>query len=417
MTHREMRFLDYRALGPTALLALLPLMLAGCGTDSARSGPAVRDSVGIQIVENTDYRWEDGKGWHLSESPILDIGALDGDSSYQLYDVAAALKLSDGRIAVANAGTFELRFYDAGGQFQGSAGRKGGGPGEFDSLLWMLALDGDTLLTYDWENRRVSIFDPHGGFVRAFTLQYLTETGGFPTYTAPFSDGSLLVATELFGTGASAMSTGVRRNSTLYVRCDTDGAVLDTLGRFPGAESYVKTDGEQVMGGPLALGRVSQAVVSGDFFYYGSSDSYEIRRYAKHGTLDRVIRRAHSNLPVTPEDTELYIEQQIEEWGEEGLPRQALELMFADMPFPEKMPAYREFRVDAEGNLWVQEYLRPSDDRPRWTVFDPEGAMLGEIEMPPRFEMFQIGSDFVLGLWRDDLDIEHVRIYELVKGS
>ncbi len=27
----------------------------------------------------------------------------------------------------------------------------------------------------------------------------------------------------------------------------------------------------------------------------------------------------------------------------------------------------------------------------------------------------QVGSDFVLGVWRDELDVEHVRLYELAK--
>jgi hypothetical protein len=26
-----------------------------------------------------------------------------------------------------------------------------------------------------------------------------------------------------------------------------------------------------------------------------------------------------------------------------------------------------------------------------------------------------IGPDFVLGVWRDDLDVEHARLYELIK--
>jgi hypothetical protein len=28
----------------------------------------------------------------------------------------------------------------------------------------------------------------------------------------------------------------------------------------------------------------------------------------------------------------------------------------------------------------------------------------------------QVGSDFVLGIWRDDLDVEHFRIYPLERG-
>jgi hypothetical protein len=37
------------------------------------------------------------------------------------------------------------------------------------------------------------------------------------------------------------------------------------------------------------------------------------------------------------------------------------------------------------------------------------------VETPPRFRIFQIGSDFMLGRWRDELDVDHVRMYELLK--
>jgi hypothetical protein len=28
----------------------------------------------------------------------------------------------------------------------------------------------------------------------------------------------------------------------------------------------------------------------------------------------------------------------------------------------------------------------------------------------------QIGGDFVLGVWRDELDVEYVRLYQLIKN-
>jgi hypothetical protein len=108
------------------VLSIISLVSAACDTGAARSGPAVRDSAGVQIVENESYYWGEGEGWRLSESPSLDIGLLEGDPNYQFYLVAGAARLSDGGIAVANSGTHEIRFYDAAGTFISSAGRKGG---------------------------------------------------------------------------------------------------------------------------------------------------------------------------------------------------------------------------------------------------------------------------------------------------
>jgi hypothetical protein len=115
-----------------------------------------------------------------------------------------------------------------------------------------------------------------------------------------------------------------------------------------------------------------------------------------------------------PEDIERY-KQDILERTRDPSRRQFWQSMFAEMPVPETMPAYSGLRVDAEGNLWVGGYQRPGDDQPRWTVFDPDGVMLGVVETPRRFRIYEIGHDYVLGRGADDLDVEHIQIYDLLK--
>jgi hypothetical protein len=73
--------------------------------------------------------------------------------------------------------------------------------------------------------------------------------------------------------------------------------------------------------------------------------------------------------------------------------------------------------VVADGDLWVADYRRPSDTQPRWTVFDSTGQMLGAVAMPERFTPYDIGADYVLGTWRDELDVEHVQLYALEKAA
>lgn len=395
------------------LILLLTLAPVACDTGPAsHSGPEVRDSAGVQIVESSGPQWPDGGGWRLAESPTLDIGVAEGDEKYQFFQVAGALELSDGRIIVANGGTGELRFYDASGNFHSSTGRQGSGPGEFQDILWIERLAADSIIVYDYRLRRISVFDSLGRFVRTFDLYFIDQIGGFPTLVAPFPDGSLLVALEQSFVGER--EPGLRRDSTLYFRCDMEGALLDTLGRYPGAESYSIQQGDGWLGGGVPFGHVSQATVHGAGYYYGSSDSYEIGYHAADGTLQRIIRLNRSSLEVTPEDIELFTQQSLASARDERR-RQIRQRIYARMPWPDVMPAYAEFKTDAEGNLWVSEYLRPGDEQPRWTVFDPHGTMLGVVETPPHLQISQIGSGFVLGRWRDELGVEHVRMYELLK--
>ncbi len=41
--------------------------------------------------------------------------------------------------------------------------------------------------------------------------------------------------------------------------------------------------------------------------------------------------------------------------------------------------------------------------------------MLGSVETPGDFRLFEIGRDYVLGRWADALDYQHIQIYELIK--
>jgi hypothetical protein len=98
--------------------------------------------------------------------------------------------------------------------------------------------------------------------------------------------------------------------------------------------------------------------------------------------------------------------------------RTQVEQAYAERPFPETMPAYRSLLFDSQGDLWVQEFDAVADAQPpRWTVFDPTGQMLGTVTMPLRFTPYDIGSDYILGRWRDDLDVEHVQLYGLTKPA
>jgi len=86
-----------------------------------------------------------------------------------------------------------------------------------------------------------------------------------------------------------------------------------------------------------------------------------------------------------------------------------------DMDLPEVLPIYRTIAVDAESNLWIQRYMACCDPNVPWLVFDSQGMWLGSVSIPARFEVLEIGSDYVLGKSEDELDVESVAVYALLK--
>ena len=51
----------------------------------------------------------------------------------------------------------------------------------------------------------------------------------------------------------------------------------------------------------------------------------------------------------------------------------------------------------------------------RWSVFESSGAWLGDVVVPSRLQVLEVGVDYVLGIWHDELDEESVRVYSLLK--
>jgi hypothetical protein len=397
----------------SARVAVAMLVAYGCAAERSDSTAVVTDSAGVEIVESTGFSWPEGHGWRLGGEPTFDIGILEGDPAYEFFRIAGARRLTDGRVVVADAGTSEIRYYDSSGSHLLSIGGEGGGPGEFGGIWSITSTPEDTLLVVDWRNRRISYFDPSGALARSLQPRFLGESGGFPMIVAPFEDGTVLTGVRTYF-GPGEFATGLSRDQIVYVRSDPDGALMDTLAVRPGGEMHGMAQEDRRIVGGRPFGRNPQYAVFGNGFFHGSSDSYEIEFIDNTGKLIRSLRRPVPSMEVTSADIQAYKQEQIENAGDERQ-RQINQTLLDAVTFPDVFPAYSSFLTDAEGNLWIAVYRRPGDDQPRWTVFGPDGRALGEVQTRERFRIFQIGADFVLGRWTDDLDVQHVLMFELLK--
>jgi hypothetical protein len=394
----------------THFTLLLPLVIACTDADSRAAAPAVRDSSGVTIVENSVPLWLDGEAWRVPQVPRVDIGVADGGPAYQLFQVRTAGRLSDGSIVVANRGSHQLRYFDANGVHLTSGGGRGNGPGEFEDLRWMGVMPGDSVIAYDIAHRRFSVFDAHGVFQRSATVEG-------PQFFASqaFADGSVL----MFRWEGS--EEGASRRTTTTVRFGSDGILRDSIVSLPGPEVVIGHEQRMTPRGRLPFWTSQDLVfahdlvlaVAGMHLYTGTQDRYEIDVWDTTGTMVTSVRAAREPVPVTPAQVDAYKEEAMAGYsGEDAAYHRTL---MRDTPHAEMFPAYGSIVVDAEGNLWVEVYRPPGDDQPRWTVFDAAHRMLGTVAFPQGLTVFQIGADFVLGRWTDDFGVEHVRLHDLIK--
>jgi hypothetical protein len=341
------------------------------------------------------------------------MGGASSDSNYQFYRVVSSVRLSDRSIVVANAGSSQLRFYDAEGRSQGSAGGEGSGPGEFERIAWATKYRRDSIVVFDRRLVRLSVFDSEGRFARTVTPR---DAAGRAITNAvgAFSDGTFLVIAE---TVTDGLTSGVFRPVWTLLRCNADGQVGDSVGSYLGEESYLhafRSGG--AMDSPRLFGYTTALAVSGDHFYAGDTGDFELRVHAATGELAAKFRKRFEPSSIDPEDVQALQEQRLERVRNIPHLSERLAEFFTAMPLLPTLPVFGSIIVDAAGNLWVEEYRRPGEQVGLWTVFGADGTVVAMLRSPARFEPQHIGQDFVLGRWTDEHGEEHVRLYDLSKG-
>ena len=416
-------------------LAAVAISVAAAGCDSA--SPAIytihTDSAGIAIATAVEPLWGPGEGWTVEPEPLLEIGTVTGASEYLFTDVVAAVRLGNGDIVVADRGASELRSYDAAGNFQWRAGRDGEGPGEFRSLDFVGTTVGDSLVTYDGRLLRAQLFDPGGRLARTYRVA-ISEgeapgRGVLADKAVGVVDGLLVV--RFIEYGERIPSGVVRWPPERVAALDLADDSVRSLIVLPGNEAYMQaregggyTDSPYVFyNGPeygAAAGRL--AVID--------TEAWSVRLISsRDGATTAVFRRDVAPRSVTPALVDLHLD------GIVGLafadPDQApsedverFRQRWRETPRAPDLPVLRSVHVDGAGHLWLKPYYVAGAEPPPFEILAPDGTWLGSVSLPPglvrAFTQYQapymeIGDDYVLGVWTDELDVQYVRMYRINK--
>lgn len=365
----------------------------------------VRDSAGTAIVESFRPAWGDSARWRIDPEPLIDLAESGTGDPHNFYGVRSMRRLSTGSLVVANRGSNEIRMFSADGVFVRSAGGNGEGPGEFSNLQ-QIVLAGDSIIARDIRSR-VALFGPDLEHIR--TLQLDDYVSGLRY----LGDGIMVVQAvmhfpELYGL--------VRYPEALLLH-DLEGTRGDSIGSTPGAESYVT---ETLSGTPLF---VKQALVEtyGGRIYSGASDRMQIEELGSRGDTVRILRIPDFPLSLTAEQVEVERRARLDiplPQGVTSLPPHLVEAL-ENMPSPETRPAYRSMRVDPTGAIWLRPFRGFSEEGgpEDWQVLDADGAWLGSVEVPEDFRVMDIGIDEILGVWTDELDVQHPQVRRLSRDG
>ncbi|MCY3699380.1 MAG: hypothetical protein OXH46_07055 [Gemmatimonadetes bacterium] len=400
--------------------------------------PGVKESrAGFSGVAAFGHAEQERSSFRVSEPPRLQIGSVDGGES-SFFRIADVTRLQDGRLLVANAGSGELKFFGPRGEFLRSLGRRGEGPGEFRNLKNVVELESGGIAVFDVGLGRVTVFSGGGDLERAYDVTRKLGEIGIRIHMFGFlPNGNLVGLREVDGEGTEVVY-GTSERRLIFKSPVVQPVLIDTAGRaipfgrpMPGDEVVSQVESGMVGGriGVRGVGQVpfpflksAMVAVRGDLIAVGqTSRALPIFLYNSRGRTIAGFGRA----PVRIEDGRTQ-EAWVDEWladtaapGERREWRQLYEAFISSASAPATMPAFRSLLVQAGEKIWAEVHdPAVADDAPsRWDIFAPTGR-LSDVwvgVLPPRFRPHEIGSDYVLGVWKDELGIEYVRVYDLIE--
>ena len=390
---------------PSLLLASTVGLAAACAQDDeAPPGELTTtfDTIGgVVHVTNT------GTPPPARLAPVVSIGPktlTETGSPDEFGGVNSVALGPDGEVYVADARNFEVRVFGLDGAHRRTFGRRGEGPGEFQTLS-SLAWAGDRLLTYDIMLGRVGVWSSDGDWLgQQRTRGRITGGGG---------------AIRLYSVGPDEVYRYALQN--LYVGLNSRGETGDTLVQLTAPSDapspvIICEYGEGFIRGftvPFASG-VTQHPGPGGVIYSAFESDYRIAVTRNDGAdTVRVIQRP---LPAEPVGDDEWEEgnRDFEEWRSEN---RGASCEPSGPTRPAAKPILGGIYIAPDGKLWVT-VMRT--DGNLWEIFDADGRLLASVPQAPRKRGVAPAfdaSDHLLTIRQDSLDLDHVDVWRLERGS
>ena len=389
--------------------------ISACGRVPVATAFRVVDSSGVSIASSSAPHWKPGEGWRVDSLPLLDIGGAEGPPQAQFTEIAATLLLPDRGVLVAEGADATLRFFDSAGTAVRTVGRKGEGPGEYQSF-GDLRRAGDSLLVWDDQLRRLSVLSLDGEYVRGLPMRFEAGRYSFRRLAGRWVNGELLFSAT---NGVSnRLPIGVVRDTVALFRVRSDGVRDSLLGRWPWSETMAVTGAHfvSVLAVPYQTHGTMHSSDSG--FWIGTADGPAIDYYTNEGRLARSIRWAATPVPVASGELTVWRQQELAQFkATKDEVTESFRSASVKARFPAVRPPYRTFLVTAEGELLVERVARwdAAGFAGMWDIFARDGRWLGPVALPVGAMPWAVRGDRLLAGWNDADGVGHVRVYRLVR--
>lgn len=310
--------------------------------------------------------------------------------------------------------------------------RRGRGPGEIDFVSSVQIIGGDSLVVFDPNQRRVSIFSQDGTFGRQITLPRFADGSRFRA-------NALLADKRLLGTlrksvGDLTETDGpIRRDLFAIVRVAVNNAAnsdsaatatIDTVALVPDIESYPTASPSGGKSYPdldfLIFGRKTNLAATDTRIVIGRNVADQIEDYNEKG-LARSIRGNHVPEPVTQAQRERVHQDLRDMYKSTPLPpgeaAAILEYLLTQRRIATAHTYHENLTLGSDGTLWAEAPRLSEQDARKFVVFDSTGRPIARAEFPERVVPHQFSRTRMLGVRLDDNDVPHVILWKIIPAQ
>lgn len=396
--------------------AVLTCFLVACeGSPTPKFDPELPEPAGLKIA----LGGEKSAPLIATDSPMF--LTFHTDKRF-FHGVADALHLRDNSIATVNQFTSEIFIFDSTGNFVRSIGRQGSGPGEFHDANSLISLGPDTIVAFDRQARKVSLFTTDGDFVDEYRI-----TG--PSGASPIGHAELVGALDQqrLLIWSQAMPTEEDLNlppnqpaaiPVVPFSVDVSGKSSVMIGKFPGLDQWISdASGMEVNYGPAPFGgRTWFGTMRGKAVVLRNTEP-AFRVLLPDGSAHAVYQGTWRAREVTPQDRNEFMANWFTRLRKESYWKKLESL--TEQAFPTTTPYYRDAMIGTDGIVWIEPYESCCGDERLYFGYDSTGIAVGKLMLPARDRLLEIGDGVLIAARVEDLGTVSVYVqrYRLGPGQ
>jgi hypothetical protein len=317
--------------------------------------------------------------------------------------VVGATFLPDGTILVGDAGRRSLHRFTSLGQYSGSIGRGGKGPGEFEELGWMVTCADGSTLVFDSRLYRISVYDRTVAFTRSFVppAWYAFDS----VLSCDNADQLVLLLDQ------PRYKPTERGRSTTFpavvARANWTSARLDTVRALPGTEFYFATTMGYV---ELPLGKRALAASAGGGIVSGASNDTAVVFINGDSRVADTLFVRGARVGATLADWDRATRDRID-MEHAADTRALISRVLKEAAPPKFLPLFDALLVDKYSRaVWARRFGRGK--LAEWVRLNPVKGKPAGFVLPINVQVMDVSRTTLLGLRRNADGTEDVLLYK-----